>query len=55
MLELGHPNHIFDRDKIKGDQILIKRLDSDVTFETLDEEKGNLLQVILSFPIAQAY
>ncbi len=43
MLELGHPNHIFDRDKIKGDQILIKRLDSDVTFETLDEEKRELV------------
>jgi len=42
MLELGHPLHIFDRDKIKGDCLFIHALKSDQYFTTLDEEKRSL-------------
>lgn len=42
MLELGIPNHIFDRNEIKGD-LVVKRLGSDAEFITLDEEKRNLV------------
>lgn len=44
MLELGHPLHIFDRDKIQGDQIVIKSLDQEISFETLDEQSRKLLK-----------
>ena len=37
MLELGMPLHIFDREKISGNEVIIKKLNSDVTFKTLDE------------------
>ncbi len=37
MLELGVPLHIFDRSKIKGGQVNIKRMGSDGVFKTLDE------------------
>ncbi len=36
MLELGIPNHVFDRDTIKG-SLRIERLGVDATFTTLDE------------------
>ena len=42
MLELGHPNHIFDRDKISGSEVVVKRLNSEEEFVTLDEEKRSL-------------
>ncbi len=38
MLELGIPLHIFDRKKIKGDKLIIKKLQSDYSFTTLDEQ-----------------
>ncbi len=43
MLELGIPNHIFDRDKISGDKIIIKSAGSDQKFITLDGEERELL------------
>ncbi|MFZ8933821.1 MAG: phenylalanine--tRNA ligase subunit beta [Bacteriovoracaceae bacterium] len=43
MLELGHPNHIFDRDMIKGDEVVIKKLDKNIEFQTLDEESRQLV------------
>ncbi|OFZ71880.1 MAG: phenylalanine--tRNA ligase subunit beta [Bdellovibrionales bacterium RIFOXYC2_FULL_39_8] len=44
MLELGIPLHIFDRDKIKGEKLVIKQMNSDgVEFETLDEIKRKLI------------
>lgn len=42
MVELGIPNHIFDRDKIAGDTLFIKRAGSDQTFKTLDEADRKL-------------
>ncbi len=43
MLELGMPLHIFDRDKIKGDKVVISALTSACEFETLDEVKRELV------------
>ncbi|MCB9060889.1 MAG: phenylalanine--tRNA ligase subunit beta [Halobacteriovoraceae bacterium] len=43
MLELGIPNHIFDRDKISGDRIFIKRLTQETEFITLDEVERTLI------------
>lgn len=43
MLELGIPLHIFDREKIKGDTVVISALKSDSEFTTLDEEKRTLV------------
>ncbi|MDD0852390.1 phenylalanine--tRNA ligase subunit beta [Halobacteriovorax sp. GB3] len=43
MLELGMPNHIFDREEIKG-ALTIKNLGSKAEFVTLDEEKRNLVE-----------
>lgn len=43
MLELGMPLHIFDRDKIVGDTVYIKRNGSDSKFTTLDEEERELI------------
>jgi len=37
MLELGQPNHLFDRDTIKGGKIVVKEMDQEMTFITLDE------------------
>lgn len=37
MLETGQPNHLFDRDTIKGGKILVKEMDKPMTFITLDE------------------
>ncbi|MFP5387105.1 MAG: phenylalanine--tRNA ligase subunit beta [Bacteriovoracia bacterium] len=37
MVELGIPNHIFDRTKIQGDKVIIKRAGQTLKFKTLDE------------------
>ena len=36
MLELGNPLHIFDHDRIKGEQLTVKASDASFKFETLD-------------------
>lgn len=43
MLELGIPLHIFDRHEIAGDEVIIKRIGSEATFKTLDEQDRKLL------------
>lgn len=43
MLELGIPLHIFDRNKISGNQLNIKALTANETFKTLDEVSRNLI------------
>jgi phenylalanyl-tRNA synthetase beta chain len=43
MVELGIPNHIFDRDKIAGDKVIIKRSGDTKTFVTLDENKREII------------
>ncbi len=43
MLELGIPLHIFDRDKINGGSVHIKRAGSEQTFTTLDEMERQLI------------
>lgn len=43
MLELGMPLHIFDRDKIEGDTVFIKRNGADSKFTTLDEIERDLV------------
>lgn len=43
MLELGMPLHIFDRDLIAGSEVIIKKLDSETTFKTLDETDRKLI------------
>lgn len=42
MLELGIPMHIFDRDKLEGNRIIIKRADKGESFTTLDEVQRSL-------------
>ena len=36
MIELGHPLHAFDADKISGDHLVVKRATADETLKTLD-------------------
>jgi phenylalanyl-tRNA synthetase beta chain len=43
MVELGIPNHIFDREKIKGDNLIIKRIGTASKFKTLDEVDRDLI------------
>lgn len=43
MIELGIPNHVFDRSKIHGDKVIIKRLGIESTFKTLDEQARDLI------------
>lgn len=43
MIELGIPNHIFDREKIAGDKIIVKRPSEALSFVTLDETKREIL------------
>jgi phenylalanyl-tRNA synthetase beta chain len=43
MLELGMPLHIFDRDKISGDTVNIRRNGTESKFTTLDEIERDLL------------
>ncbi len=44
MLELGIPNHVFDRDMIKDNTIEIKRLGKNEKFTTLDEIPRDLIE-----------
>ncbi|MCL2845856.1 MAG: phenylalanine--tRNA ligase subunit beta, partial [Chitinivibrionia bacterium] len=43
MLELGIPNHIFDRDLIEGGKIIIRQAGEQTKFTTLDEIERELL------------
>lgn len=43
MVELGIPNHIFDRTKIAGDKVIIRRAGGDLKFKTLDEQVRDLI------------
>lgn len=43
MLELGMPLHIFDRQKIEGDQVRIHALTEETVFTTLDETQRPLI------------
>ncbi|MBT3300477.1 MAG: phenylalanine--tRNA ligase subunit beta [Candidatus Marinimicrobia bacterium] len=59
LLELGHPTHIFDYDKLKNKEILIRRSKKNESIVTLDEEKrelseGQLLITDGKIPIAIA-
>ena len=42
MMELGIPLHIFDRDKIEGGKLIIKRLGRQEVFQTLDGQERTL-------------
>ena len=42
LLEMGHPTHIFDYDKIPSNNISVRRVKNDKTITTLDEEKRKL-------------
>ncbi|HXH75688.1 MAG TPA: phenylalanine--tRNA ligase subunit beta [Bacteriovoracaceae bacterium] len=44
MVELGIPNHIFDRDKIHGGKIIIKKAENNLKFKTLDDVERELTQ-----------
>ncbi|WP_408095397.1 phenylalanine--tRNA ligase subunit beta [Peredibacter sp. HCB2-198] len=43
MIELGMPNHIFDRSKIHGGKVSIRRAGTDMKFQTLDEQNRDLI------------
>ncbi len=43
MLELGMPLHIFDRDLIAGSEVVIKKLEGEETFKTLDDVNRKLI------------
>ena len=43
MVELGMPNHIFDREKISGGKVIVKKADSNTKFKTLDEVERELI------------
>ena len=43
MLELGIPNHIFDRETIKGGKILVRRAGEEQKFTTLDEVERDMI------------
>lgn len=40
--ETGHPLHAFDRDKITGGRVIVKKLAEGTTFKTLDETERKL-------------
>jgi phenylalanyl-tRNA synthetase beta chain len=42
--ETGHPLHAFDCDKIDGDKVVIKTVQANTVFKTLDEEERKLHQ-----------
>ena len=42
LLEMGHPTHIFDYDKIPSNTIAIRKVKNDKIITTLDEEKRKL-------------
>jgi len=43
MVELGIPNHIFDRLKISGKKVIIRRAGQELKFKTLDDQARNLV------------
>lgn len=43
LLELGMPNHIFDRSKIEGNIIVVKKAGENLTMTTLDEQERTIL------------
>ncbi|WP_163339875.1 phenylalanine--tRNA ligase subunit beta [Desulfopila sp. IMCC35008] len=43
MLETGMPNHIYDRDTIKGGEIHVRRMGEDSVFVTLDEQDRKMI------------
>ncbi len=43
MVELGIPNHVFDRESIKGGKLKISRLGKEEVFKTLDEVDRKLI------------
>ena len=43
MVELGMPNHIFDRTKIAGQKVSIRRAPGDLKFKTLDDQTRDLI------------
>ncbi|MBI9101614.1 MAG: phenylalanine--tRNA ligase subunit beta [Spirochaetales bacterium] len=43
MLELGMPNHLFDRDTIQGGQIIVRDMGTEGTFVTLDEMERKMV------------
>ncbi len=44
MLELGHPLHAFDADRIEGDHLVIRRAESGEQMTTLDDVKRTLTE-----------
>lgn len=42
MVELGIPNHIFDRNRIHGGRLIVKKAGADLKFRTLDEVDRDL-------------
>jgi len=59
LMEMGHPTHIFDYDKLKNKQILVRRAKNNESLVTLDEKKHalsdtNLLITDGNNPIALA-
>ncbi|AHC16735.1 phenylalanine--tRNA ligase subunit beta [Salinispira pacifica] len=43
MLELGQPNHIFDRETIRGGTIIVREMGEHHTFTTLDEVERHII------------
>lgn len=43
MIELGIPNHIFDRSKINGGKVSIRKAGQEMKFKTLDEQERDLI------------
>lgn len=43
MVELGMPNHIFDRTKITGGKVSIRKAGQDIKFKTLDDQNRDLI------------
>ena len=43
MVELGMPNHIFDRTKINGGKVSIRRAGHEMKFKTLDDQDRDLI------------
>lgn len=43
MIELGIPNHIFDRSKIAGGKVIIRRAGQELKFKTLDEQVRDII------------
>ena len=42
LMEMNHPNHIFDLDKIEGNEIIVKSAKTGDTLTTLDEQERKL-------------